>query len=115
MSTYEAERLDETDQEAAAAEMRRAERLKADQDCEDLKWLMSNKQGRRFMWRLLAKAHLGKSSFVAPNAMTVSFLEGERNIGAYFQAEVLEVCPTRYLEMLKEHQDNARRNSSRSR
>jgi hypothetical protein len=112
MSPSPDEHFANDEQEAAAEVIRRAERLARDQDCEDLKWLMSNKQGRRFMWRLLAKAHIGKSSFVAPNAMTVSFLEGERNIGSYFQGEVLEMCPTRYFEMVKEHQYAARRNAS---
>jgi len=111
MSTHDSDPFDTVAQEEAAEETRSADRRSQERESDDLKWLMSSKQGRRFMWRLLSKAHISRSSFVAPNAMTVSFLEGERNIGAYFQGQVLNDCPNRYIEMIKEHQDVTRNRS----
>lgn len=91
--------------EAFEAEIRR---LAQDQDRSDLCWLMSDKRGRRIMWRLLEQAGVFRTSFTTPNSMTVSFNEGRRTIGLSFLAEVHEHCPVRYNDMVKEHQEHAR-------
>lgn len=115
MTKEQSELLDPDAQAAEQDRKDRLDRLARDQAREDILWVMADKRGRRFVARLLDKAHIGKSSFVAANAMTVSFLEGERNVGLALQTELLDVCPTRFTEMTKEYQDNARQLAKRSR
>lgn len=76
------------------------EQLAARQEAEDLKWLMADKRGRRFMWALLERTHVYKTSMTG-NSHTF-FLEGERNIGLAMMGQLHTVCPERYAEMVKE-------------
>ena len=70
----------------------------------DLKWLMSNKRGRRFVFRLLERAGVWRLSFNT-NALTMAFSEGTRNEGLRLLAQVSEHCLDRYSEMMKEQQE----------
>lgn len=75
----------------------REQRLEVD----DLKWLMADARGRRFLWRLLDQTHVFRTSFTGDSR--TFFNEGERNIGLKHLASVNEHCPEHYLSMLKEH------------
>lgn len=76
-------------------------------EVEDFKWLMGNKQGRRFVWRMLDKAGVFRSTFRLNNEM--AFLEGMRNMGLILITDIHEVCPEKYQVMVKEAEDNAKR------
>lgn len=76
------------------------EQLAAIQEAEDLKWIMSDKRGRRYMWRLLERTGLYRSSFTG-NSETF-FREGERNIGLALMSALMSNCSERYAEMIKE-------------
>lgn len=73
-------------------------------ELDDVRWLMSDKRGRRFVWRLLEAAGIYRSSFTGNS--TTFFNEGARNVGLRFLADVNEACPERYLEMLKEQKEH---------
>lgn len=107
----ENEHLDGDEQAAAEAQAEEARRLIRAIEIDDLKWLMSDKRGRRFMWRLLAGTGVYRSSFVT-NAMQVSFLEGQRHIGLGWLAEVMENTPDNFNAMTTEQSANAKRSSS---
>lgn len=79
----------------------------------DFQWLMSDKRGRRFVWRLLAKTGVFRSSFTG-NSETF-FREGARNVGLMLLAEINEHSPEQYTLMLKEQREYANRKSSRNR
>jgi len=91
--------LDDTHQ-ALADRARSAE----DREIGDLKWLMSNKRGRRFVFLLLERAGVWRLSFNT-NALTMAFAEGTRNEGLRLLAQLSEHCLDRYSEMLKEQQE----------
>lgn len=84
-----------------------AQRLARAVEVEDFKWLMGNKQGRRFVWRLLEKAGVFRTTFRLNNEM--AFLEGMRNMGLILMADISEICPEKYHIMVKEADDNAKR------
>ena len=86
------ERLAEAD-EAKAALRRRTE-------VGDFVWLMSDKRGRRFVWRLLDKAGVFRSTFTG-NSETF-FRERLRNMGLFVLSEVHELTPDAFTQMLKE-------------
>lgn len=91
--------MDPDEQQAAdaQAEARRVE-------IEDIEWLMSDKRGRRVMWRLLAEAGIYRTSFNNSGSVT-AFNEGKRHIGLVFISEVNEHAANQFLVMLKEHSD----------
>lgn len=107
----ETEVLDSDEQAAAEAQAEEARRLARAIEIDDVKWLMSDKRGRRFMWRLLAGTGLYRSSFVT-NAMQVSFNEGQRQVGLGWLGEVMENTPENFNVMTTEQSANAKRASS---
>lgn len=99
--------IDPTDirgQERAQADLDEKSRLHAKKALNDLKWVMSDKRGRRFMARLLDQAGMHRSSFDTNNA-SMAFKEGVRWFGTRLKEEVEEHCFDRYLEMLKESKE----------
>lgn len=79
-------------------------KLKARMDVEDIKWLMSNKRGRRLVHGQLERAGVWRLSFNT-NALTMAFNEGTRNEGLAMLAKLTEHCPEMYALMLKEAKD----------
>jgi hypothetical protein len=77
-----------------------AQRIEVD----DLKWLMSNKRGRRFVFRLLERAGVWRLSFNT-NALTMAFNEGTRNEGLRLLDQIATHCPDRHTDMLKESKE----------
>jgi len=91
-------------QERTKAEADDRANLARDQEVEDIKWLMSNKRGRRIVFRALERAGIWRSSFNT-NALAMSFSEGQRNEGLRLLSQVTMHCPDRYTEMLKESKE----------
>ncbi len=96
--------LDIRSQERTQAEAEERALLAAQIEIDDVKWLMSNKRGRRFMARLLERAGVWRLSFNT-NALTMAFNEGTRNEGLRLLAQITAHCPDRYTEMLKESKE----------
>lgn len=70
------------------------------QELDDVRWLMSHKQGRRVARRLLEKAGIYRTSFTG-NSGTF-FNEGMRNLGLFLFNDVMEVAPEQYVKLLEE-------------
>lgn len=68
--------------EAKAQDTKRKQELAAIREKEDWKWLLSDERGVRIVNQLIAHTGAFRASF-APNAMTQSFVEGQRNEGLY--------------------------------
>lgn len=96
--------LDLRGQERAKVESDDREFVAFQIEIDDLKWLMSNKRGRRFVHRSLERAGVWRISFNT-NALTMAFNEGMRNEGLRLLSQVTEHCPKRYTEMLKESKE----------
>lgn len=76
-------------------------RLIAQREVDDLKWLMSNKRGRRIAYQLLHDAGVFRISF-SNDALQMAFNEGNRNNGLKILNTIIVHCPTRYAEMIEE-------------
>lgn len=113
MTQEEHEPLDLDAQERTAAKAAEEERLAREREQNDLRWVMSSKQGRRFMWRLLSRAGLFQSSFNPDNAV-MAFNEGNRNAGLSQMNDIMEACPERYTDMLNEQKEAKERHDNRS-
>lgn len=67
----------------------------------DVKWIMSDARGRRFVWRLLEQAGIYRSSMAATPEVT-AFNEGNRAGGLRLLTKLLAASPSEYLQMQKE-------------
>lgn len=94
--------LDIRGQERAQADRQLRERIARENEESDVKWLMSSKRGRRFVWRLMDQSGTFRSVFNT-NALAMSFAEGNRNMGLRILSLVTALCPEHYPAMLKEN------------
>lgn len=90
----------EAAEQAEASRRHRETRLAA----EDFKWLMSDKRGRRIVFRWLERTGVFQSSFTG-DAETF-FREGQRNVGLQLLAQVNDLTPQLYPTMLKEQREH---------
>lgn len=112
MSTYDP--LDLRAQERAKSDKDAREKLAAQTEEGDLKWLMGSKRGRRIIWRLLDQAGVFRLSFNT-NAMSMAFAEGNRNFGNRTLALVHSHCPELYPTMVKENVNDNREHDANGR
>ena len=92
-------------QDVAKQEAAEKAKLKTRIEIDDLKWVMQNKRGRRFVHGILERAGVWRLSFHT-NALQMAFNEGSRNEGLALLAKLTEQCPEFYSLMLKEHKDD---------
>lgn len=88
--------------ERAESEKEKQARVAAKNAAEDIRWLMSNKRGRRVAWEWLSDAGVFRSTFNT-NAMLMAFEEGKRSRGLKLMAHIVEVCPELYYDMTREN------------
>lgn len=104
------EPLDPTDlraQEKATKDRQDREAETQRIEAEDLKWIMADKRGRRFMHALLGVTGVFRNPFTG-NSETF-FRCGEMNVGQRYLAAIHENCPERYSKMIEEHRDDNRK------
>jgi hypothetical protein len=99
-------------QERVLAEAQNRAKQQAQLEAADFKWIVSNKRGRRFIWRFLEKAGVFRSSFTG-NSETF-FREGSRNMGLQVLAMVHEHAPEAYTLMLSEQKEHERSSNERT-
>jgi hypothetical protein len=88
------------DEAQAREEANKAAALARQVEREDIAWLMSNKRGRRLVWRLLERAGVYRSSFSSdPLAMAKN--EGRRETGLMLLADVASE-PESVITMMRE-------------
>jgi hypothetical protein len=92
-------------QQEAREEAEEKQKLNARMEIDDLKWVMANRRGRRFVHRILERAGVWRLSFNT-NALQMAFNEGTRNEGLAMLARLNEHCPELYSLMLKEHKED---------
>ena len=71
----------------------------------EIRTQMSTPVSRSYMLERLERSHVFQSCFHT-NALTMAFMEGERNIGLQLLNDIMVACPQRYVEMMNER--NAR-------
>lgn len=99
--TREYDPTDLQGQARTKAEAERREMLARTVEGEDFKWLMGHKQGRRFVWRMLDKSGMYRTSMTGNS--TTFFNEGMRNFGIWLTALGVEHCVEQYTLMFTEN------------
>jgi hypothetical protein len=110
VSTYDPTDLRGQEREREEQESRK--RLEQEISDADLKWVMGRERGRRFVWRVLEKSGVFRTSF-STNALQMAFNEGQRNIGLPILDDISALCPELHQVMVKE-QKHARDDAAKS-
>ena len=92
--------LDLTAQETAQLQRQERAEEAARQFAEDVKWVMSDKRGRRFVRSLLERGGAYRNNFNT-NALTMAYHEGRRAVVNELQHDITALAPDRFFEMLK--------------
>ncbi len=71
-------------------------------ELDDLRFILSTKQGRRFVWNILQLSGVTRQSFAGESTHETAFREGNRVHGLKLFAAIHLACPERYAEMGKE-------------
>ena len=101
--------MEELDANEEVERQRRAEEkstLERGQERDDISWLMANKQGRRFVWRLLGITGIYRNPMQGDGDAFTNLRCGMQAVGQQVVADIHEVCPERYFEMVKEQQSS---------
>lgn len=70
-------------------------------ELDDLRSVLSTKQGRRLLWRLMAECRVYGS--IWDNSARIHYNAGRQDVGHFILAEITEASEDLYFEMLKEH------------
>jgi hypothetical protein len=92
-------------QDEEAANSVEIQKVKRQQQVEDIKWLMGHPQGRRIVTRLFEEAGLRRTSFHTSGSV-MALNEGRKQLGYFLEAELLEVAPEGYFKLLQEYRSN---------
>jgi hypothetical protein len=76
-------------------------RLIREQEANDVRSLLNSEEGRRYLWRLLSRCRVYKSSFTGSSE--TFFLEGQRHVGLAILDDIMDAEPDAYLLMIKEN------------
>lgn len=84
---------------------RRREKMAAD---DGLRQAIATYEGRQFIWRILELSRaVGHNAFAATPEAT-AFNCGQQNVGQQILAQLLEIAPDAYIQMIKENFDGPR-------
>lgn len=69
---------------------------------DDIKWLMAHAAGRRIAVRILEVTGVRRTTF-NPSGSVMAFNEGRRNVGLWFEGNLMANAPDGYIKLLKEY------------
>lgn len=73
-------------------------------ELEDLRWVLSDSRGRRFLFRLMAICKVEETPYqpgMSPNDLY--FMCGTQNVGKQIKAEIVEARENALIEMMREN------------
>ena len=76
----------------AVKNRKRRERRARERAVADLKWVMSEKAGRRFVMAILNSCRMDETSFTVANGLTLAFNEGVRFVGSALKKNLQANC-----------------------
>lgn len=85
-------------------EARKKEKFQRDVELSEVKWVLSSKQGRNFIWRLLGRCGIYTQSFNQNNSI-MSFNEGKRSVGNEILVDINQADPEGFFTMMRENRE----------
>lgn len=66
---------------------------------DDIRWVLSNRKGRRLIWWILSLCGVFRASFVVKDTNQTAFNEGRRDVGLRLLLELQTANPKAYSQM----------------
>lgn len=66
---------------------------------DDIRWVLSNRKGRRLLWFVLSLCGVFRASFVAKDSNQTAFNEGRRDVGLRLLRDIASANPKAYSQM----------------
>lgn len=88
---------------AQVAEAKKKESFSRRDELDDIRFVLSYKQGRRLLWRLLKHCNVFGSVW-HPSAL-IHHNSGKQDVGHFVMAEITEANPEAFLLMMKENKE----------
>ena len=98
-----------SDDAKAVKERKQDEKNAQDLELDDLKYLMSLPQFRRFMWHFLSFCNIFGVPPITASEREAGFFDGAKNVGLKYFSSINEHCLDRYTEMAKDVQKKGNR------
>lgn len=76
------------------------EKMIRERELNDLRYLLASPQGRRFLWRVMARCKTFESIW-EPSAK-IHFNAGQQDLGHFVMAEIVAADENAFLQMMKE-------------
>lgn len=73
---------------------------------DDVRAILDVPEGRRFLWRMLAKCKVNESIF-EPNSR-IAYNAGVQDVGHFILGEIVKARPEAYLQMMVEHMEEGK-------
>ena len=86
----------------------RREKQKRQTEMNDLRAVMGTREGRRFLWRTLARSGVNSSVVRSGFDYSAMYWAGQQDIGHFLQGELIEANSGAYLLMQKEAMKDAK-------
>lgn len=81
-----------------------AERVKQSRRRDDIKWLMGDQRGRRFVWKQLVDSRFeARSTLFDTHGGRQNYYLGMYEVGRQLSDEIRDLCPEQYLLMVREN------------
>ena len=77
------------------------ERFRRKDELDDVRFLLSTSQGRRFLWRLLDHCRVFASIY--ETSAVIHYNAGQQDIGHFLMAEIVAADQAGFLTLMKEH------------
>lgn len=71
-----------------------------EQELNDIEFILSTAQGKRFLWRLMG--HCSTFESIWEPSAKIHYLSGKQDVGHFLMAEIVEARPDALIEMMKE-------------
>lgn len=107
MSDPKVKQYNAADEEVVKSRKRKDEQIR-ERELNDVRTVMATVEGRRFVWRMLDRAGVFRTSFTGNS--TTFFNEGMRNMGLIVLADVHEACSDKYIQMMTESKKDTESN-----
>lgn len=88
---------------AQVADGKKKESLSRRDELDDIRFILSTKNGRRVLWRLLTHCNVFGSVW-HPSAL-IHHNSGRQDVGHFIMAEITEASPDAFLTMMKENKE----------
>lgn len=89
-------------------EQQKERQLARHQELNDIKVVLSTKEGRRFIWRFLQDAGIFRNCASFESTTRTFWSEGRREFALRYFNDILECCGDDYLKMARENKPKER-------